>query len=154
MATKISDKAKRGLEWLGVRVTGSRWAWTVAISSIALWASTTHAPARGGAPTPNPARPPVELQSSTMDARTMALAYVTFGKLPDVIPEQHQPPCDSAMERAINGGCWIPLDLKPCPNGKAWIHEDDKKCYTRSMRFPRTPSAGEPAPSGVASPVE
>lgn len=152
---KISDKAKRGLEWLGIRVTGSRWAWTAAIGTLALWASTAHGPVSPGNLLPYPApTPQIPLQYTTDTSLPLAIVKVAYGKLPPAIKGQRKPPCPDDVEQEINGSCWIPLDKKPCPEGKAWIHDGDGKCYLRAMALPR-PNAGElEVPYGIARPIE
>lgn len=154
--SRISDKAKRGLEWLGFRVTGSRWAWTAVIGTVALWAS-TQGPIPKGNPLPTPLPvPQIELQNTANARVPWTLARLALTKLPPAIDAQHKKPCELDMEREINGACWIPLDLHPCPKGKAWVNDGeggDGKCYARSMKFPIPPTSGDPdAPSGVAAP--
>lgn len=156
--SRISDRAKRGLEWLGFRVTGSRWAWTVAVGTIALWAGTgTPIPTGNPLPVPTPT-PQIELQNTANARAPWSFSRLAFNKLPPATDAQHKKPCELDMEREIAGACWIPLDLKPCPKGKAWVHDGeggDGKCYARSMKFPADPNAGDPdAPYGIARPPE
>lgn len=154
--SRISDRAKRGLEWLGFRVTGSRWAWTVVVGTVALWAGTTGPiPTGNPFPVPSPASPQVPLQYTANSRAPWTIARTILTKLPSVISGQHRPPCSPDLEREIEDACWIPIDVKPCPKGKAWIHEGDGKCYLRAMKFPTAPNAGElETPSGVAQPTE
>lgn len=154
--SRISDKAKRGLEWLGFRVTGSRWAWTVAIGAVALWAGTQGPIPKGNPlPSPSPASPQAPLQYTTDSRIPWAVSTLVVGKLPPPIKDQYKAPCSTDVEREIAGYCWIPIDVKPCPEGKAWTHEGDGKCYLRAMRFPKKPNAGDPdVPYGIARPIE
>lgn len=105
-----------------------------------------------GTPTvgPVPVGPQVELQASTAAAFPPVVAMLN--RLPDGVDTQRKPPCDPEMEHAIGGWCWIPLDTKPCPKGKAWEHEG--RCYLRALRAARSPTTGEPRTVPVAAPVE
>ncbi|PTL79874.1 hypothetical protein [Vitiosangium sp. GDMCC 1.1324] len=50
---------------------------------------------------------------------------------------QKRPPCRPRVEMEINGGCWVPHELKaPCPED---LYEHQGKCYTVSMQ-PQSPA--------------
>lgn len=52
---------------------------------------------------------------------------------------QKRPPCSPRSEEEINGGCWVPHELKaPCPED---LFEYKGKCYTTAMLAPRTPQS-------------
>jgi hypothetical protein len=94
--------------------------------------------------------------NSTLPAFT-ALAQEALGALPPPIDGQRLPPaCDPDLEREVKGACWVPVDVKPCPPGKAYVNDDgprpDGKCYARAMRAERTPTSGEVRHAGVAGP--
>lgn len=85
-----------------------------------------------------------------------ALATTATQELPMVIQGQALPPCEPDLERRLRDACWIPLDVSPCPKGKAFINdkgpEADGKCYTRAMKAARSPTSGEPRPHAIADP--
>jgi hypothetical protein len=55
---------------------------------------------------------------------------------------QKRPPCTPRVEVEINGGCWVPHELKaPCPDQ---IYEYQGKCYTISMQPQPLPQSVEP----------
>lgn len=134
---------KAGLQRLGVYFTPG--AAAVAIGVVMLWSSDTHRA---------PPRPPpvvdgaLPLQEWATDTVPHFLSSSIAGVLPAPDPRQRKPPCDPDMERAIEGACWIPVDVKPCPKGKAFEH--DGQCYARALNPARTPTSGEPRPSNVA----
>jgi hypothetical protein len=94
--------------------------------------------------------PQVALQSSTWAPSPPVFAML--GRLPDGVETQRKPPCDPDAEASIGGWCWIPLDAKPCPKGKAFEHEG--KCYLRALRAARAPTTGAPSTPPVAAPLE
>ncbi len=52
---------------------------------------------------------------------------------------QKRPPCKPRVEVEINGGCWVPHELKsPCPED---LYEYQGKCYTVSMQPPPRPQS-------------
>ncbi|HEX8821763.1 MAG TPA: hypothetical protein VF794_17695 [Archangium sp.] len=52
---------------------------------------------------------------------------------------QKRPPCTPRSEVEINGGCWVPHELKaPCPED---LYEYQGKCYTTAMLAPPTPQS-------------
>ncbi|HEX8818875.1 MAG TPA: hypothetical protein VF794_03045, partial [Archangium sp.] len=55
---------------------------------------------------------------------------------------QKRPPCTPRMEVEINGGCWVPHELKaPCPEE---LHEYQGKCYTVAVPpLPQLPQSLE-----------
>lgn len=55
---------------------------------------------------------------------------------------QKRPPCTPRVEVEINGGCWVPHQLKaPCPEE---IYEYQGQCYTISMQPQPLPQSVEP----------
>jgi len=55
---------------------------------------------------------------------------------------QKRPPCTPRIEVEINGGCWVPHELKaPCPEE---LFEYQGKCYTTAMRAPPLPQSVGP----------
>lgn len=86
-----------------------------------------------------------------------ALGTVAIEELPAPSPRQRlKPNCDPDLERELRGACWVPVDVKPCPRGKAYLNdkgpEADGKCYARGMRAEPVPTSGEPRSAGVADP--
>ncbi len=86
-----------------------------------------------------------------------ALATTAVNELPPASPMQRTPPnCDPDLERPLRGACWVPVDVNPCPKGKAYVNdkgpEADGKCYARGMKAARPPTSGEPRPIGIADP--
>jgi hypothetical protein len=52
---------------------------------------------------------------------------------------QRRPPCKPRVEAEINGGCWVPHELKaPCPED---LYEHQGKCYTASAQPQRPPQS-------------
>ncbi|WP_309889904.1 hypothetical protein [Archangium sp.] len=52
---------------------------------------------------------------------------------------QKRPPCSPRSEEEINGGCWVPHELKaPCPED---LFEHKGKYYTTAMLAPRWPQS-------------
>jgi hypothetical protein len=52
---------------------------------------------------------------------------------------QRRPPCKPRVEVELNGGCWVPHELKaPCPED---LYEYQGKCYTVSMQPQPQPQA-------------
>jgi hypothetical protein len=94
----------------------------------------------------------VEPPSWTTDAAgAMPLVSILIpGKLPPPDPRQRRPPCDPDLHVEMEKACWVPLDVKPCPAGKAVMHEG--RCFAPAMRAERTPTTGEPRAPTVASP--
>lgn len=95
-----------------------------------------------------------------VDARGTALATLAtaaLNELPPATPMQRVPPnCDPDLERPLRGACWVPVDVSPCPKGKAYVNdkgpEADGKCYARGMKAARAPTSGEPRPHAIADP--
>jgi hypothetical protein len=55
---------------------------------------------------------------------------------------QKRPPCTPRVEVEINGGCWVPHELKaPCPKE---LHEYQGQCYTVSIQPQPLPQSVEP----------
>lgn len=86
-----------------------------------------------------------------------ALGAVAIEELPAPSPRQRlKPNCDPDLERELRGACWVPVDVKPCPRGKAYLNDKgpdaDGKCYARGMRAEPVPTSGEPRPAGMAEP--
>jgi hypothetical protein len=55
---------------------------------------------------------------------------------------QKRPPCTPRVEVEINGGCWVPHELKaPCPEQ---LHEYQGKCYTITLQPQPLPQSVEP----------
>jgi len=135
---------KMGLQRIGVYFTP--WAAALAVG-ILLYSSDTHrGPPRP--PTSSPIDGALPLQQWATDTVPHFISSSITGALPAPDPRQRKPPCDPDMERAIEGSCWIPVDVKPCPKGKAWEHEG--QCYARALNAARLPSSGEFRPSNVA----
>jgi hypothetical protein len=108
-------------------------------------------------PTPPQAAQPVPEGFSSVRAPAFAaLAATAMQELPAVIPGQALPPCEPDLERQLRDACWIPLDVSPCPKGKAFVNdkgpEADGKCYARGMKAARSPTSGEPRPHAIADP--
>lgn len=143
---------KAGLERIGVY--GTKWAAGLLVAAV-LFCSTQSA---------RPIEKHREVETGTpawaVDARGQVLttaSLLTVNELPPAIPLQRTPPnCDPDLERPIRGACWVPLDVTPCPKGKAYVNdkgpEADGKCYARGMKAARPPTSGEPRPLGVADP--
>jgi serine/threonine protein kinase len=75
-------------------------------------------------------------------AAAQAHAYrpqdVAFGEPIPEKPEpgQKQPPCNNPDQRAINGGCWVPITIKPpCQD----FYEHDGRCYAPVPQGARRP---------------
>lgn len=136
------EPIKAGLERFGVY--GTRWAAGLVVGGLLLWASQT-----GRAPSPALPKDDLPVQQWAADAIPHVLSSVAAGALPAPDPRQRKPPCDPDLEREINGHCWIPVDVKPCPKGKAFLH-DDGRCYAYALRAERLPTTGEPRPGNVA----
>lgn len=101
--------------------------------------------------TPPPTAPNAAAQEFTTDAAPSRFANVFLGELPATDdPRQYRAPCESEFYVELKGKCWIPLDIKPCPKGRAWEHEG--KCYVRALRAERTPTSGEPQRANIAGP--
>jgi hypothetical protein len=86
-----------------------------------------------------------------------ALASAMVNELPPASPMQRTPPnCDPDLERPLRGACWVPVDVSPCPKGKAYLNdkgpEADGKCYARGMKAARSPTSGDPRPPAIADP--
>jgi hypothetical protein len=78
---------------------------------------------------------------------------VVRGALPSPDPRQRKAPCDPDVEHELNGYCWVPIAVWPCPKGKTWEHAG--KCYQRALRvekLPRDPTSGEGRSLGLADP--
>jgi len=70
------------------------------------------------------------------DGGTLVLAH-PFPSKP--FKGQKRPPCTPRIEVEINGGCWVPHELKaPCPEE---LFEHQGKCYTTAMLAPRVPQS-------------
>lgn len=105
--------------------------------------------------TPRLPPPSEELtQDWTSDtSQPLRFAAMALGKLPpDDDRRQLRAPCDTDMYVEMDGRCWLPLALDPCPNKKgAFQHEG--KCYARALKAQGIPTSGEqPRPLGVADP--
>jgi len=98
--------------------------------------SVATAPLSDGMPTDT--LPPLTGHSlkETEDGGIAALAH-PFPSKP--FKGQKRPPCSPRSEEEINGGCWVPHELKaPCPED---LFEHKGKCYTTAMLAPRTPQS-------------
>lgn len=140
---------KAGLEKVGVY--GTRWALGCLFAGI-VWLLATE-----GKVPPLPHPPAVDgalpLQQWTTDLSPRVLAAVLPGTLPGPDPRQKKPPCVTKLgEEAINGWCWLRLDVRPpCPQDPdAYAFEHGGKCYGRALRAEKVPTTGEPRPSNVA----
>jgi hypothetical protein len=107
------------------------------------------------------APPAVDVQPGwQVDARGPVLASLgssVLNELPPAVPLQRTPPnCDPDLERPLRGACWVPVDVSPCPKGKAYVNdkgpEADGKCYARGMKAARSPTSGDPRPPAIADP--
>jgi hypothetical protein len=102
------------------------------------------------------AQPAPEGFSSVRAPAFAALATTALQELPATIQGQALPPCEPDLERRLKDACWIPLDVSPCPKGKAFVNdrgpEADGKCYARAMKAARSPTSGEPRPHAIADP--
>ncbi|MBN1210799.1 MAG: serine/threonine protein kinase [Myxococcaceae bacterium] len=59
------------------------------------------------------------------------------------LPKQRRPPCEPRVERAIHGGCWVPVgDEKPPCGPKMYDYEG--RCYLASYNAPRQPTSERP----------
>lgn len=105
---------------------------------------------------PSPLEPAVPLQEWTVDAGTLPyFASVVLGRLPQPDPRQRRPPCATRMgEEAINGVCWLRLDVDPpCPQDPgATAYEHGGKCYAFALHAARTPTSGDVYPVNLANP--
>jgi hypothetical protein len=119
-----------------------------AMDAVKEWAA--HVPASA---------PQLVTEPGVVSVRVPALAAIgttALAELPAAIPGQAVPPCDPDLERPLRGACWIPVDVSPCPKGKAYVNdkgpEADGKCYARGMKAARSPTSGEPRPHAIADP--
>lgn len=111
---------------------------------------------RGGLPATVPPETPPAWSVGIQGPALGSLATAAIAELPVAIHSQRVPPCDPDLERPIRGACWVPVDVEPCPRGKAYVHDNgpgaDGKCYARAMKAARSPTSGDPRSGSVADP--
>lgn len=98
-------------------------------------------------------------QGWTASSMGPVLAAVLPGRLPPPDPRQLKPPCAAAVgQEAINGYCWLRLDVKPrrdanppCPE-EYGAFEHNGKCYAAVLKAAQPPTSGEPQQRAVADP--
>jgi hypothetical protein len=100
--------------------------------------------------------PAVEQRWTAGTGSVASLAsWVVRGALPAPDPRQRRPPCASSIgEEAINGVCWLRLDIRPpCPKDpEAYAWEHNGKCYAYALKPAGLPTSGEGRVPGVADP--
>lgn len=149
--------AARVREFFHVSGSASPWlaraiVWLICASVIGLpLAAHSPGPTGAGPVLPSPLEPAVPLQEWTVDAGTRPLlTSMVLKRLPPVDPRQRLAPCDKEMEVEMEGACWIPLDLDPCPEGKAIKHNG--RCYGRALNASRPSTSGDVYPVNLANP--
>jgi hypothetical protein len=148
---KPSEKVKQQLERLGVSVRGSPRALMVAVALVSFYSGTAHSPGKGEAfPYPKP-HPSIQLDTQIQDP--LLVGAWALSQLPEPHKRQRKPPCDTDLEKEIEGYCWIPVKrTPPCPTGKSFEH--DGACYIQAISPPRMPTTGGGHSQGIASPTE
>lgn len=85
------------------------------------------------------------LASAQNIPRTGVPAYAISMPMPKVpFVGQLRPPCNSTLQQAVNGGCWVgPIGTRKPPCGKDGF-DYDGGCYLPVFEAPRQPTSGQP----------
>lgn len=134
-------QVKSGLERFGVY--GTRWAAMAVIGITLLWT----VPQRETV-LPMPVGPQVPVQEWSTSPDWTIIGRALRGGLPPPDPRQRKAPCDTDTEVEVDGYCWAPLELRPCPKRKAFEHEG--RCLMRVLRVVPPPQSGEVRAGNVA----